>query len=98
MSEDTNEYIADTLSDYSIHSEDSDIEVEDSDSNVGPRRKTSKAVPLEYSSDSDDSNDSETSINHIVTVNYGQMSIKFLIYQILLLNPVQRFFLLIRSH
>ncbi|OAD46954.1 hypothetical protein WN48_06388 [Eufriesea mexicana] len=48
------------LNDYSIHSEDSDIRVEDSDSDLGPRR-ISRAVPLQYSSDSDDS-------------SYGEMS------------------------
>ncbi|CAK9829639.1 PiggyBac transposable element-derived protein 4 [Anthophora retusa] len=52
------EYIADSLSDDSIQSEDSDIEVEDSDSDVVPRRR-SRAVPLQYSSDSDDLSDSE---------------------------------------
>ncbi|OAD52866.1 hypothetical protein WN48_11275 [Eufriesea mexicana] len=55
-----NEYIADPLSDYSIHSEDSDIRVEDGDSDLGPRR-ISRAVPLRYSSDSDDSSNSEMS-------------------------------------
>ncbi|OAD54402.1 hypothetical protein WN48_07903 [Eufriesea mexicana] len=46
--------------DYSIHSEDSDMQVEDSDSDLGPRR-ISRAVPLRYSSDSDDSSNSEMS-------------------------------------
>ncbi|CAK9820279.1 hypothetical protein ANTPLA_LOCUS10532 [Anthophora plagiata] len=57
MSEFT-KYIADPLSDYTIQSEDSDIEVEDSDSDVVPRRR-SRAVPLQYSSDSYDLSDSE---------------------------------------
>lgn len=57
MSEFT-EYIADHLSDYSIQSEDSDIEVEDSDRDMGPRRR-SRGVPLQYSSDSNDLSDSE---------------------------------------
>ncbi|CAK9829883.1 PiggyBac transposable element-derived protein 4 [Anthophora retusa] len=52
------EYIADRLSDYSVQSENSDIEVEDSDSDVAPRRK-SKAVPLQYSGESDGLSDSE---------------------------------------
>ena len=53
------EYIADPLSDYSIHLEDSDVQVEDSESDVGPRRR-SRAIPLECSSDSDDSCDVST--------------------------------------
>ncbi|OAD54459.1 hypothetical protein WN48_07822 [Eufriesea mexicana] len=52
-----NEYIADPLSDYSLRSEDFDIQVEDS---LSPRR-ISTAVPLQYSSDSDDSSNSEMS-------------------------------------
>ncbi|KAK2578104.1 hypothetical protein KPH14_011615 [Odynerus spinipes] len=57
MSEVFAEHIADSLSDYSIHSEDSDVIIEDSDSDVGPRRR-SRAVPLQDSSDPDDSDNS----------------------------------------
>ena len=56
------EYIADPLSDYSIHSEDS-IQVEDSDGDVGPRRR-SRAIPLECSNDSCDSEMSTESHNY----------------------------------
>lgn len=54
MNEVINECIADPLSDYSIHSEDFDIQIEDSDSSVPPRKR-SKVGPLQYSSNLDDS-------------------------------------------
>ncbi|XP_053990571.1 uncharacterized protein LOC128882827 [Hylaeus volcanicus] len=57
MSEVFAEHIADSLLDCSIHSEDSDEIIEDSDSDVGPRRR-SRAVPLQDSSDPDDSDNS----------------------------------------
>lgn len=70
MSEIINEHIADSLSDYSIHSEDSDIEVEDSDSDVDPRRKSIhysiQAIPMIPVI-------MKCLQNRIVTVKYGQM-------------------------
>ncbi|XP_014484489.1 PREDICTED: uncharacterized protein LOC106749499, partial [Dinoponera quadriceps] len=44
----------------SLSSKDSDIEVDDSDSDVGPRKR-SRTIPLQHSSDSDDSSNCEMS-------------------------------------
>lgn len=54
-----------TLSDYSVHSKDSDTEVEDNDSDGGPRRR-SRAISLQYSSDSDCEMSTESHSNNEV--------------------------------
>lgn len=55
---DSTEYITDSVSDYSIQSEDSDLEVGNSYNKAAPRRR-SIALPLQYSSNSNNPSDSE---------------------------------------